>query len=111
MRNNFDCYQEYYNTIYDKVSYRFGYIFIMPPSIPTTIIVHSKKLAFEEFLCYVASMISLWFGFSFIMLSDYYILIVNNVINYFVNKYSQISCIKCRDIKIGIKVCKCVYQR
>ncbi len=47
---------------------------------PILIIKHSPKIQFEEFLCYITSSISLWFGFSVIMLSDICSLIVKKFV-------------------------------
>jgi hypothetical protein len=92
---NDDCYREYYcinheyiGKINDSI-----YILFVPQSTPTTIIVHSAKLRLQEFLCYIASIISLWFGFSIIVLNEIGLNIYKYVNNYFI-KYCNINNVK-----------------
>jgi hypothetical protein len=56
-------------------------ITITPPTIPSLTFTHWPKIRFEEFLCFIASIFSLWFGFSLVMLSNVYLLVVKRVKN------------------------------
>jgi len=49
-------------------------IFIEFPTEPVTIYEIYPKMYFEEYLCFVASLLSLWFGFSFVNCYKYFIL-------------------------------------
>ena len=73
-----DCYREYFTlTKYDQEIYRDqNYLIIDVPDLPEISIRHSPKIYFEEFISFIGSLISLWFGFSIIMLSK----VVSNLI-------------------------------
>jgi hypothetical protein len=81
---NIDCLREYF-TFGDQslttLLKTYFEILITIPSHPTLLIIHSAKIEFEEFLCYITSIISLWFGFSVIMFID-----VFEFINIFTSK-------------------------
>jgi hypothetical protein len=47
-------------------------ILIYPPNLPSLIFTHSPKIQIEEFICFIASTVGFWFGFSFIILSVVY---------------------------------------
>jgi hypothetical protein len=51
-------------------------IYIYPPYASNLLLIHSAKIRIEEFLCYTASIFSLWFGFSVFMLTDVLVLII-----------------------------------
>ncbi len=88
--NENDCLKEYYVQDYrrflkDNISFD---IDVAPTQYPILIIKHSPKIQFEEFMCYIASITSVWFGFSVIMLSDIcslilkkFVLIIKNETN------------------------------
>ena len=66
-----DCYKEYCLIKDGEIltDYNEYQIMIDFPTHPTTEI--SLKMCFEEYLCLIASILSIWFGFSVIMLSDF----------------------------------------
>ena len=69
-----------YDNIYDEL-----WLLILPPYNPDQIIVYSPKLTLEEFVCLTGSLISLYFGFSIIMLSN----MTSVVFKYCVNKVTN----------------------
>ena len=68
---NYDCYiqhmeqnvMSYYEVLNTGVT---NYIEFFVPFEPKTKIIHKPRIEFTEFLCYLASTVSLWFGFSFL---------------------------------------------
>jgi len=56
----------------------FTLVFLLP-TIPNLLFTHWPKIRFEEFLCFIGSIFSLWFGFSIVMLSDVCLLVVRQV--------------------------------
>ena len=56
-------------------------IFINFPTHPTTIYEISLKMSFEEYLCLIASIVSLWFGFSILMFTQFCQILFNKIIN------------------------------
>ena len=46
------------------------WVSVWPPTIPDQVIQHMPQICVEEFVIYIGSLIGLYFGFSFIMLSD-----------------------------------------
>jgi hypothetical protein len=96
-----DCLREYF-TFEDQATpallNKHLEIIVTPPSHPTLLITHSAKIEFEEFLCYVTSIIGLWFGFSVIMLFDVFKIIIKFTTK-FVNDYkAKISIITNCDV-------------
>ena len=80
---NDDCYKEYYNIYQENLRDNKPFqLWLKPPSFPNTVITHSPKIEFQEFLCYISSIISLRFGFSFIMLTDLFVFIYKNFHQY-----------------------------
>jgi hypothetical protein len=70
---NDDCFKQYFTFYSDEEVYDVGdnfVILVYPPDLPTLIFTHLPKMQTEEFICFIASIFSLWFGFSIIMLSD-----------------------------------------
>jgi len=65
-----ECKHEYYDLKLYKMAITWygNYISIVVPDRPDLIYTHSPKILFEEFVSYIASYISLWFGFSVLML-------------------------------------------
>jgi hypothetical protein len=60
---------------------------ISPATKPNLLLKHSPKIQIDEFLCFFASIISLWFGFSVIILSDVCLIVIkqlNIISNHFV---------------------------
>ena len=53
------------------------------PTEPLLIYEIQLKLTFEEYLCLMASVVSLWFGFSIIMLTEYLSLMYRKINNYY----------------------------
>ena len=81
-----DCYKEHYKIDYfDKrlSNVITSNLYVMPSAEPITIITHSAKLSFQEYLCFVASIISLWFGYPIIILSDVFLLSYRKTNQYF----------------------------
>ena len=79
---NTDCYNEYF--IFDGKEYTsdnsseimrreedYYYLYFEFPSHPTTIYEISLKMQFEEYLCLIASILSLWFGFSILLFTEF----------------------------------------
>ena len=69
-----DCLKEYfvldskqYKSDDKKMNFGLGIIF---PTHPTTIYELSLKMPFEEYLCLTASILSLWFGFNVVMVTN-----------------------------------------
>jgi hypothetical protein len=86
--NENDCLKEYYDQNYRrfiKDDNPFN-IDVAPTQYPILIIKHTPKIQFEEFMCYVASITSVWFGFSVIMLSDICSLILKKFVLIIKNK-------------------------
>jgi len=86
-----DCNQEIFEL---KIKPRFitsdgFFIVFFPQNTPDIIYTHSPKILFEEFVSYIASYVSLWFGFSIIMLSNV-IHKCYQFINYKMNYYMRI---------------------
>ena len=80
-----DCYAEYFKIdevlpMSDPGKMKRN-LFISFPGVPTTVITHKPGIYLEEFLCYIASIFSLWFGFSMLFLSEI-----------FVEFFKQINC-------------------
>ena len=70
-----DCYKEYFFVWDKEMSDKFFrinlneiIIIIEFPTHPTTIYEISLKMSFEEYLCLIASILSLWFGFSILLI-------------------------------------------
>ena len=73
-----ECYKHYFitnsllikQTGYVKID-KYLQTFIEFPAYPTTIYEISLKMSFEEYLCLMSSIFSLWFGFSILMFTDF----------------------------------------
>ena len=69
---NSECFAEYYD--YEVIHFDYYWpkfqFFVYSPKTPDLIYRHSPKMEFEEFVCFVGSLVGLWFGFSMIMISD-----------------------------------------
>ena len=83
--HNTDCYREYF--ISDFKEYHYKYINPMKfdlaiefPTHLTTIYEISLKMSFGEYLCLIASILSLWFGFSILSFIDFIQIIFNRLI-------------------------------
>jgi hypothetical protein len=86
---NTDCYKEYFTFKANEVIIEYGMnssILIYPPYLPSLIVTHSPKIQVEEFICFIASTVGLWFGFSVMMLSNVCSLVSKMFIK-IVNKY------------------------
>ena len=71
-----DCFLQYYRTIKSseypgKLVDNYTRIDITTPVEPDTTFFHKPKIELIEFLCYVASMLSVWFGFSLITIMNW----------------------------------------
>jgi len=91
-----DCFKQYFHLEESKLKKKGDKksnlkVLIDPPTLPNTLITHSPKIHVEEFLCYIASIISVWFGFSLIMLTDVCLLIIKNANNFFYKYKTQIT--------------------
>jgi hypothetical protein len=61
---------------------------VSPSTKPNLLLKHFPKIQMQEYICYIASIISLWFGFSITMLSDFCLFgieEINKISNYFNN--------------------------
>ena len=67
-----ECYSEYYRMDLKPYARNYGqpYICIYASDIPDLVYTYLPKMYFIEFVLFVASSVSLWFGFSVLMLSD-----------------------------------------
>ena len=68
------CYNEYYKlskVTSNDISARGKIIWIRNTLSPTLVFSQKAKVEFQEFLCYIASIVSLWFGVSLIMIKDW----------------------------------------
>jgi len=91
--HNSDCFKEYFKSferkfylIYDNDNKTSFKMLFSAPTTPNMVITHSPKIQVEEFICFIASIISLWFGFSFIMLQHFCLFLFRKTYNFF-NKY------------------------
>jgi len=83
-----DCFKEYFRAIISTNNQLMrhhmrrdsSFVSILPPTLPDLTFTHSPKIHFEEFLCYLTSVISLWFGFSIITLSDLCLIVLRRFI-------------------------------
>ncbi len=81
---NNDCFKEIFEfkqfqiPKFSKIRRESFRIYIFPPYDSNLLLIHSAKILFEEFLCYIASIFSLWFGFSVFMLIDLTKFVFNN---------------------------------
>ena len=86
---NTECYSEYYRL--DLKPFGVGYnnsdISVYPPDIPDLVYVYEPKVHFVEFVVLIAGSVSLWFGFSVLMLSDLILKLCSKVNFYF--KYNS----------------------
>jgi hypothetical protein len=86
---NKDCYKEYFTIkAYIDVN-EFGpnsTVLRYQPHLPTLMSTHSPNIRVEKFICFIASIVSLWFGFSIMMLSNVFSLVSKMFIKV-VNKY------------------------
>jgi len=86
-----DCLKEYYKI--DSKTYTYN---LMPsnsytvtlsvPTEPLLIYEIQLKLTFEEYLCLMASVVSLWFGFSVVMLTEYLSHLCTKCYNYYMHR-------------------------
>ncbi len=86
---NDDCFKQFFGFYSEKEVYDLGDVFMVtvsPPDLPTLIFTHLPKIQVEEFICFIASIVSLWFGFSVMMLSDVCLVVFTNL-NKIVYKY------------------------
>jgi len=76
-----DCFKQYFSFKEFKDLGAFNNNFcvsILRPDLPDLSFTHLPKVEFEEFICFAASIVSLWFGFSVFMLSDFCLLVINH---------------------------------
>ena len=88
---NTECLKEYF--ISDSKAYKYPtqkrknfFLLINFPTHPTTIYEISLKMCFEEYLCLIASILSLWFGFNVVMVTDMCPVFVLKIHGYFKRK-------------------------
>ena len=84
-----ECYSELYEVFLHKHDRQFNHFYlpIFPPNMPDLIYTYSPSIQLVEFLSYLGSTISLYFGFSLVMLSD----LILKFSKYVWNKYHFIS--------------------
>jgi hypothetical protein len=86
---NPDCYKEYFTFEDHRMHLKKCFeIMINPPFHANLLILHSPKIEFKELLCYIMGIIGLWFGFSFIMFNDFFLIIYKFTVG-FINKYKS----------------------
>jgi hypothetical protein len=92
---NPECFKEYFIHSIKSYEYQTGSndndICIYPPISPNTKYTQLLKVSIEQFLGLVASLISLWFGFSILMLSDVCLFLFNNMKRLIINFKIKIS--------------------
>ena len=80
-----ECTQEIYEMklerFEEKMHYNKGVIAIMPPIVPDQGIKYTQKMCFVELVCFLGSLISLYFGFTIIMLTDIIALVTKFIFN------------------------------
>jgi hypothetical protein len=91
---NDDCVKQFYSLsqkIFKTDQKQTGAHVTIPfPNTPNLLITHLPKIQIEEFMCYIGSIASLWFGFSLITFKDFCVLFVeksNTIYNNYKNKY------------------------
>ena len=96
-----DCTSVYYRSEVVPATYDYNGLFLnaLPPEPTQLVYTHSPKIIFEEFVSYIASYVSLWFGFSFLMVSNAiyksFVYLKNNLfVNLFVNYRQKVFKIK-----------------
>ena len=89
-----DCYKEHYIIDGTEYAYHYSnksrdlfYVMIEFPTHPTTVYEISLKMSFEEYLCLIASILSLWFGFSILAFSESFPKLFINYYKNFNNKF------------------------
>jgi len=87
-----ECFKEYFifNSVKGVISHfnkNNYYIYILYPSYPSTVYEIYPKMYFEEYLCLISSVFSLWFGFSILMFTDFCHQIANQMKIYFNNNF------------------------
>ena len=75
-----ECYTEKYVISLVKNLWHNPWVFFVAPDRPDLIYTHSPKILFEEFVSYIASYVSLWFGFSMIGFSNVIHICIKTVI-------------------------------
>ena len=83
-----DCLNEYYLTSLHMPKEPGNFtnsfqILVEFPAHPKTIYEVNLKMTFEEYLCLMSSIFSLWFGFSILMFTDFCRLLFKKINNYF----------------------------
>ena len=94
-----ECTKEIYEMRKDYfVSYRIlddNLLIVMPPYVQAQKFRYTEKMSFEEMICFVGSLFSLYFGFSVIMLSD----VNTSIMNFIYQKLFIKLKLKCLQIK------------
>ena len=95
-----DCRKEIYEMRKDYIDIdntsHYNYLLIMSPFVQDQIVRYTQKMSFEEMICFVGSLFSLYFGFSVIMLiSD----VNTSIINFIFKKILIKLKLKCLQIK------------
>ena len=83
-----DCYKEYFIPELNVVTLpgqldNVVQLQVEFPSVPPTVYEISQKMHFEEYLCLLSSILSLWFGFSIITFTDFCWMFVVKLSGYF----------------------------
>ena len=68
-----ECFTKYFESFPSFSGGNSNYfdLIVQYPAHPTTIYEISLKVTFEEYLCLMSSIFSLWFGFSILMFTDF----------------------------------------
>jgi len=99
---NTDCYKEFFRLDSKENEAKKNTLRIEFPSHPTTIYEISLKMSVEEYLCYIASILSLWFGFSILSLTKFFHNFNNIYQKFIINKTKNQQNINLYHVNINV---------
>ena len=106
-----ECTQEIYEIKDDRLEFRDvdpynrSVISIMRPIVPDQVVTYTQKMSFVELVCFLGSLVSLYFGFTIIMLNDIITLVskfIYNNVSIVLN--SRIKCWQTKTTQNNIKI-------
>jgi len=98
-----DCYKEFFRLDSRENEADENALRIEFPSHPTTIYEISLKMSVEEYLCYIASILSLWFGFSILSLTKFCLNFNNIYQRFIINKTQNKQKINLYHVNLNVK--------
>ena len=104
--HNTECLKEYF--VLESKEYKINdkeknfHLAINFPTHPTTIYEISLKMSFEEYLCLIASILSLWFGFNVVMVTNLCPMFVFKIKRYF-NSKRKLN-VQVHNVNLNLKV-------